>query len=439
MLHIETGARNTARTGEPTVNEYFLGNPPSWMMRYGISVMAAVVTILLGLAYFVHYPDVMKAEVVITTSLPPVRIVSKSGGRVAELLVTDREYVAAGSVLAVVENTCRWRDVLRLESWLNDAQHNTLKPFPANLQMGELQDFFSVYHQRWQDVGYFMQHNGVEVQVGHLLRQITGLERIGNNLEKQIMTQAEEFALAEKEYHRQEMLYHDGVIADKTFEVSKAQFLSQKRAMENMEAAVLQNMMRIGQLEAQINDLRKGLSDQMKDKELALAEDRQRLISAIARWKQEFLIIAPVEGRISFTNIQNAQQTLSAGEEVLAIVPTSSGGGNSGHTLAWAMIPTSQAGLIVPGQKAIIHIDGYPARHYGSLETKIADMSLVPQKDGHTAAYRLEMYLPDTLITSLGKHIPFRQEMTGGVRIITEDRRVLERILGRLRDLIHNP
>lgn len=38
--------------------------------------------------------------------------------------------------------------------------------------------------------------------------------------------------------------------------------------------------------------------------------------------------------------------------------------------------------------------------------------------------------------TSYGKKVAFRQEMSGQVRIITEDLRVIERIFGQLRDLL---
>ena len=99
--------------------QYLLGNPPSWMMRYGITVMAGFFVLLLALSYFIRYPDIVEAKVILVTANPPIRILAKSAGRVSELLVADLQEVKAGQVLAVIENTATWPDVVRLESWLS--------------------------------------------------------------------------------------------------------------------------------------------------------------------------------------------------------------------------------------------------------------------------------------------------------------------------------
>jgi hypothetical protein len=72
------------------------------------------------------------------------------------------------------------------------------------------------------------------------------------------------------------------------------------------------------------------------------------------------------------------------------------------------------------------------------LETTVTSISLLPKKGEDDEAYSLDMYFPDSLMTSYKKHIPLRQEMAGQIRIVTEDRRVIERIFGSLRDLLQN-
>ena len=417
--------------------QYLLGNPPSWMMRYGISVMAGVFLMLLALSYFVHYPDIIEAKVVLTTANPPIRVMAKSGGRVAELLVADKQPVEKGQVLAVIENTARWRDVLRLESWLHSTGGQATI-LPAGLQLGELQSVYSVYSQHWKDLDYFARHNGVAERVGYLQQQITGLESIGANLQKQMGTMREEFALATKTYQRQQQLHRDKIIADKEFEASEVQYLSQKRQLESAEAAAFQNQMQIKQLQGQINELQQGKSDNQNEKELALNEDIQRLRSAIAEWKQSFLITAPIAGQASFSKIWSAQQSVNAGEEAFAIVPASALPENTVNIIGKATIPALNSGKIAPGQRAIVRLDGYPAQQYGIVETTVTNISLLPQKDAKDETYLLDLHFPGLLTTSYGKVIPFRQEMTGQVRVITEDRRVIDRLFGNLRDLLQN-
>ncbi|MFA6150307.1 MAG: hypothetical protein WC716_03235 [Chitinophagaceae bacterium] len=43
--------------------------------------------------------------------------------------------------------------------------------------------------------------------------------------------------------------------------------------------------------------------------------------------------------------------------------------------------------------------------------------------------YRIYVQLPDTLITSYNKKIPFNPEMTATARIITKDRNLLQRLV----------
>jgi hypothetical protein len=56
----------------------------------------------------------------------------------------------------------------------------------------------------------------------------------------------------------------------------------------------------------------------------------------------------------------------------------------------------------------------------------------LPQKE----EYLLDLNLTDPLLnTNYGKKVPFRQEMAGKVRMVTEERRVVERIFERLKAL----
>ncbi len=422
---------------ERTQMEYLLGNPPSWMMRYGISVLAGFFFVLLALAWFVRYPDIVEAPVVLTTANPPIRVMAKSGGRVVELLVTEGQTVATGAVLAVLENTARRRDVLRLESWLDSAaaREQLLPEPPAGLRLGDLQGAYSAFTQHWKDLDYFTRHNGVAERVGYLHNQISQLAELRANLHNQQAIMRSELALTEKEYRRQQGLHDEGVIADKEFEATQAQFLAQKRQYENTESAMLQNRMQAKQLEGQINDLQQNKSDSRHDKFQIVAEDRLRLQSAIAGWKQQFLVQAPIGGTVVLARVWSQHQPIAAGEELLALVPGSAG---TAAILGKADIPVFNSGKIVPGMRAIVRLDGYPAQQHGVLEGRIAAMSLLPQQEGKEKHYRIDVHLPPMLTTSSGIAVPFRPEMTGTLRIATDDRHVLERVFSSLRDLLRH-
>ena len=414
--------------------QYLLGNPLSWMMRYGITVMAGFFVLLLALSYFIRYPDIVEAKVILVTANPPIRILAKSAGRVSELLVADLQEVKAGQVLAVIENTATWPDVVRLESWLSSLHSNAAVLLPE-LQLGTLQNAYSTFSQHWKDYQYFSVHNGVATKIAHLQKQIEQTHALNANLEKQKALQNEDFVLAGKEISRQRQLHSNQVIADLELEKSERIYLQYKRQLESTEAATLQNQMQIRQIESQINDLKQTKSDNSVDKSLTLDEDFQRLNSAIEEWKQNYLVIAPIGGLVSFSKIWSVRQSIGAGEEIMAVVPNELQGENKQGIIGKATLPATNAGKIQSGMRAIIRLDGLSAQEYGVLEAEVAHLALLPQKD----EYLLDLKISDArLSTTYGKQIAFRQEMTGQVRIITEERRVVERIFDRLNDLLKN-
>ena len=252
------------RLSDREETQYLLGNPPSWMMRYGITVMGGFVVLLLLLAYFIRYPDIVEAKISLTTAHPPIRVLARSSGRVTTLLVGDKKAVQTGQVLAIIENTADWQDVLRLETWLGSkalAADNLL----SALQLGSLQPAYSSFSQHWNDYRYFSSSAGTAERIVALRQQ--------------------------------------------------------KRQLAAAEATALQNQLQIRQLESQINELQQTKSDHRNDKELVLAEDLQRLRSELAAWKQSYVVVAPISGQISLSNIWSNQQAIASGEEVLAIIP----------------------------------------------------------------------------------------------------------------------
>lgn len=300
--------------------------------------------------------------------------------------------------------------------------------------MGSLQNAYSTFCQHWKDYQYFAEHNGVAEKAAFLQKQIEQTYALNANLLKQKMILSEEFVLAGKEINRERQLHRDKVIADSELEKAEATYLQQKRQLESTEAATLQNQMQIRQLESQINDLQQSKSDNAVGKSLTLDEDLRRLNSAIEEWKQNYLIVAPISGKISFSTIWSVQQSINSGEEVMAVVPDVLHTETDHDIVGKANLPAVNAGKIRSGMRAIIRLDGLPAQEFGTLEAKVAQIALLPQKE----EYLVDLEFPVALHTSYGKAVVFRQEMSGQVKIITEDRRVIERIFDQLRNLLKN-
>ncbi|RMG76940.1 MAG: HlyD family secretion protein, partial [Bacteroidetes bacterium] len=68
-----------------------MGNPPGWILRWGITVIFFVVGALLLVSYLVEYADTIPAEVTLTTQNPPIPVVAKANGKITNLQVKDKD------------------------------------------------------------------------------------------------------------------------------------------------------------------------------------------------------------------------------------------------------------------------------------------------------------------------------------------------------------
>jgi hypothetical protein len=95
--------------------------------------------------------------------------------------------------------------------------------------------------------------------------------------------------------------------------------------------------------------------------------------------------------------------------------------------------PAANSGKIKVQQRVQIQLENFPSDEYGELDGIIATISPVPNQDGN---YLINVDIDKELITSYNKKIPFKQEMRGAAKIITEDLRLIERFFYQLRNII---
>ena len=88
--------------------------------------------------------------------------------------------------------------------------------------------------------------------------------------------------------------------------------------------------------------------------------------------------------------------------------------------------------MVKTGQIVNIKLSGYPYLQYGMVKGIVKSKSLVPSGD----AYMIEIALPDGLSTLYGKKLEFTQNMQGTAEIITEDLRLLQKIVNPFRYMI---
>lgn len=144
-------------------------------------------------------------------------------------------------------------------------------------------------------------------------------------------------------------------------------------------------------------------------------------------WENTYLLKSPVDGIVTFTRYWTENQIVVRDEPVLSVIPH-----KAGNYLGRMNLKMLRSGKVKPGQLVNIKLSSYPYLEYGMLRGIIRTKSMVPSKD----AYIIEIELPDGLTTLYGKKLEFTQNMDGTAEIITEDLRLLQKMINPLRYLL---
>jgi len=403
-----------------------LGAVPPWILRWGITILAIVVVILLTGSAIIKYPDVIPAQIVLTGSTPPAIVVAHASGKLKELYVTDNQDVKTGDYLAVIDNPANTKDVLLLKNYLDTLLTPYLSPIwrGAGGEVGSLQQLYTSFsttlfeYTEYKRLLYYPQKKTMT------LERIAQYEKQYKTLQNQQRITEEQFMIAQKQYRRDSLLNKKGVLSDEEFETTENAFLQSRASCENMRSNLNNMQIQIGQLKESLLDTEEQGTEKLNSLQSQLQSLVSQLKTGIEDWELNYVLQAPIDGKITFSKYWIENQNVSMGEEVFTVVPDSS------YTIIGkASLPVARSGKVKAGQKVNIHIDNFPENEYGILRGTVQHISLTPAQIGTTAYYSVEITLPKGLITTYKKELPYLANMQGQADIITEDLSLLERLV----------
>ena len=95
--------------------------------------------------------------------------------------------------------------------------------------------------------------------------------------------------------------------------------------------------------------------------------------------------------------------------------------------VGYVQLKMNLPGKVMIGQQVNLKFTNYPYMEYGVVKAAVSKISSIPNGD----YYAVEVNLPGQMVSTYGKKFEFQQELKGIAEIITEDRRLLDRILHR--------
>ena len=412
-----------------------LSTVPAWIIRWGITMTACVVLMLLvGSAVF-KYPDIISSTVTLTGTTPVSAVVARSSGKLQELYVENNQKVKANALLAVIENPAKTEDIIRLKELLQQAESNldTIALVPSGqLQLGSLQSLYSSFYLSMSEYRQFRELAYHLKKVDLVKVRIVKNEVYYTNMLKQKELSVAQAKIAHQQYARDSLLGVKGLVSKEAVEESYSRYLQSSLSAENMDRSLENLQIQLAQMKESLYDTEYQYLDQRNKLETQLRSLINQLRAEIDAWEINYALITPVDGEITLTQYWTNNQNVTAGNIVFNIVPTI-----QGEIIGKALLPTERSGKVRKGQKVNIRFSNYPDKEFGIVKGTVKNISLIPVVDGQNVkSYMVDIQLPNGLRTSYDKELPFLPEMEGQADIITEDISLLERFLMPIRKVI---
>lgn len=403
---------------------------PNWMIRWGTVLIFAIILLLLFTSWFIRYPDVVSSEIIITTNIPPEKLVAKINGKIQAILINDKEKVKAQTPLAIIENAANYEDVFLLKKTIETIDLNKQEfPFEKfkNAQLGEIEASFALFQKQ-----YIANHLNTILKPYEVDAKAQNFEKTQLNERLQLLLSQKSISLTEldiqkNDLNRQESLFKKGILSAQEIEKQRLVYLQAEKNYRNLLSTISQTKSAINELirsnqTTQINE-----NKEFTNLETNVIQAYYQLKKAIKDWELSYVLISSNEGIVTFLQIWSVNQNVNAGENIFTIIPNKQNG-FIGKLKAVAL----NSGKIKENQRVNIRLANYPDREFGVLKGKVKRISLTPDKEGNLL---MDISLPNGLETTYKKTIQFKQEMRGSADIITNDLSLLERIFYQFRSL----
>ena len=410
-----------------------LSKVPHWMIRWGNVLFLVLIILLLFLSWLVKYPDIIASEALITTKIPPQKEYAKITGKLEAILIKDNQEVSGGQRLAILENTANYKDVFKLKSIIDTITLNRQYfKFPIDslplLFLGNIESQYALFENSYIQYQLNKELKPYSNEAVANRYSISELNRRLRSLQSQKEINKTELDFKKKDLQRHVLLFDKGIISAQDFENKQLEAAQAERNYKNFESSISQ----IREGISNAKQTSKGTEINRVKEEMVLLKNViqsfNQLKKAIRDWEYQYVLQSNINGKVSFLNFWNSNQTVNQGDLVFTIIPS----GNSSF-IAKLKAPGQNSGKIKIGQKVNLKIENYPDTEFGVLNGVVKNISIVPDING---LYVIDVELPKVLVTSYGKTIDFKQEMRGSAEIITEDLRLIERFFYQFKEAL---
>jgi multidrug resistance efflux pump len=411
----------------------FMSYTPTWLVKWGITVIFLIIAIILLLATVIRYPETLSGQITITTLNPTVTIINKVSGRLEKILVKDDSSVRTGDVIAAVESPATGTDVATLKNAINSIELRSnglyldFPTFQDSLNLGDFQAEYSQlindlkqYQELTQNPFYTEKIKSIENQ----LKNQADLSGINNEVLKMSEKDMENAVRKNNIFKK---LFEEKVISPLEFQEKQDELSRKQQEFINLKRNIVQTNIAITDLKRQRLDLSNDFRTRQKALEQNIFQKKSNLTNAIVNWQKNYIIKAYSNGRLKYVQNLTENQFIKQGEPLFLVVP------QQNTYIGLTNVPSLNAGKLKVGQKVLVSLDSYSANDFGKVSGTVSKIFSATNQN----TYTVQIAFKNGLMSSLKKQIPFKPQMAGSVNIITDNTSLTERLLKKL-NLLYN-
>jgi len=409
---------------------------PPWVVRWGISLFFILVCVMLGISWFIRYPDRVSARGKLLAQYPPQQLQARTDGRLLHLLPAEGDTLQTGDLIAVLQSTTDYQSALSQKSladslllWVTTGRsHQVAAIYSKSIglfapsQLGELQNPYQLFFAALQTYVQYL-GNGYYIRQRQLLQNdLSNLAAQQQVIAEQLDLTLQEVKLAGENFKVSETLSKQAVIAPVEYRNEAGKWLGKQlqvpQLKNNQLSNTAQHLEKLKQIEALENDI--------AQQRAIFIQALQNWRSAIAAWEHQYILYAPCNGRLVLSSFYNPGRNLQRGEILGSVQPA-----NAGYFME-VTLAQYNFGKLKIGQQAIIRLDAYPSEEFGTVTGRLDHVKNIPSDSGYLA----KLILPEGLTTHLDKPVQYQEGLQASIEIITDNRRLMERLLSGIRKAV---
>lgn len=402
---------------------------PSWILRWGITLIFLVLLLVILLSAFIRYPDIVKASLKINSLNAPKEMITHQQGKLVKILVEDNQTVKNNQPLAFLESTGKHQDVILLKKQLEllSQQLNEGKfdqSLPNGLLLGELQGAYQSFYQEFISFANTQKGGFYLTQKSYLQKDLTEIQKLQQQILRQQQIQEKEFANISEEYENYKKLKSKNVISNSEFKQQENKYLAGKYPLEQTATALINNKSTYLAKQKELVTL----DNTIREQHAKFVQALNKMINEIDAWLLNYVVSATVAGKLSYVGILQENQNVKAGQELFIINP-----GNASF-FGEVQIPQYNMGKVGMGQRVLVKLRSYPFEEYGAINGKINYLTDVALRDSIFFA----KVAFDPLVQGSGQYpIVLKQGMMADAEIITRESSLLQRFIRNMTKLFN--